>query len=94
MAREMERKIAALPASAGVLFVGVQAQPSESGGGREFFVRLGLVRHLTEAAGKALIRQALAAEMKAGIKIFAGVYRGISGARRDDGPSTARPTAA
>lgn len=93
-ALQMEQKFATLPASAGVLFISVQPQPVEEGHASEFFLRLGLARHLTEGTGKALVQQLLAEEMRSGLKIFAGIYRGVPGTCRDDGSPPARPTPA
>jgi hypothetical protein len=93
-ALQMEQKFARLPETAGVLFVSVQPQAVEEGHASEFFLRLGLARHLTEGTGKALVQQLLAEEMRSGLKIFAGIYRGVSGTCRDDGTPPARPTAA
>lgn len=93
LARMMERKLATLPPSAGVLFVSVSPQPAEDGNSKEFFLRLGIARHFEESTGRALIKKYLAEEMKAGLRIFAGVYRGVSGAYRDDSTTTAHPPA-
>jgi hypothetical protein len=90
----MEQKLASLSPKAGIIFVSVQPQPVEGGDSEEFFVRLGLARHLTERTGKALVQQVLAEEMKSGLKIFAGVYRGVSGTCRDDGTSSSHPASA
>ncbi len=94
LALRMERKLSSLPPSAGVLFVAVQAQPEEGGESKEFFIRLGMVKSLTERTGKALVEQVLAEEMRSGLKIFAGVYRGVPGTCRDDGAPSARPASA
>jgi hypothetical protein len=51
----MEQKLASLSPKAGIIFVSVQPQPVEGGDSEEFFVRLGLARHLTERTGKALV---------------------------------------
>jgi hypothetical protein len=91
-ARAMERKFSILPANAGVLFVSIKAMPSSSGGGAEFHVRLGIARHLTEDTGRSLIRKVLEAERFAGLKMFVAVYRGVSGACRDDGTTTIGPS--
>lgn len=88
-AREMESRFTDLPPSAGVLFVAVQPQPNDSGHANEFFVRLGITRRFGEDTGKALIRKVLSEEIKSGIKVFGGVYRGVSGTCRDDGSSAA-----
>jgi len=94
LARSMERKLMTLPARAGVLFVSVSPTPTEDGNSKEFVVRLGIARHLQEGTGKALISKFLAEEMRSGLRIFAGIYRGVSGACRDDDSSTAHPPAA
>lgn len=90
----MEKLFASLPAEAGVLFASVSPQPVEDGTSVEFFVRLGIARHLTEGTGKALVSKVLADEVKAGVRVFVGVYRGVSGTCRDDGASPTRPTQA
>jgi hypothetical protein len=93
LARKMERRLAALPAQAGILFVSVTAQPTDDGEVKEFVVRLGIARHLQEGTGRALISKYLAEEMRAGLKVFAGIYRGVPGASGDDSSPTTRPTA-
>jgi hypothetical protein len=89
----MEGKFASLPSQAGILFISVQPQPEEDGKSIEFFVRLGLSRQFEEGTGKALIKKILEDEIRAGLRIFSAVYRGVSGACRDYGTSTTHPTA-
>lgn len=93
LARDMEKRLSKLPPEAGVLFVAVQAQPEEGGRCREFFVRLGLRRDLEESTGKALVQHVFADELADGLKISAGVYRGVSGTAREPGAPAARPVA-
>jgi hypothetical protein len=92
-ARDIEQRFAHLPPEAGILFVSVGPQPTEDGKTVEFFIRLGIQRSLTEGAGRALVQQVLEQEIQSGLKVYAGVYRGVSGACRDDGSAAARPTA-
>ncbi len=92
-ARKMEQKFSSLSSQAGVLFVSIIPEPTHDGKAPFFTVRLGITRHLDVKTGKALIHKVLEAEMKAGVKIYVAVYRGISGACRDDGSPTARPLA-
>jgi len=92
-ARMFEQRLACLSPEAGILFSSVEAQPTEDGESREFFVRIGIRRCLTDAAGRALINQVFEQEMQAGLKFYAGIYRGVSGACRDAGSAAARPTA-
>jgi hypothetical protein len=89
----MEEKFSSLPVTAGILFVSVAAQPAEDGISKEYHIRLGIQRRLSEETGKALIRRILEEEMKSGLRIYGGIYRGISGACRDDGTPTARSLA-
>lgn len=93
-ARDIERRLAEVSPDAGVLFVSVTAQPEEGGKSREFFVRLGIRRAFSEDAGRALIRQLCTQEISAGLKILVSVFRGISGADRDDGSEAAHPPSA
>jgi hypothetical protein len=90
----MERRLAQVAPEAGVLFVSVTAQPVEGGKSREFFVRLGIRRVFSEDAGRALIRQICSNEIQAGLQVLVSVFRGISGADRDDGSEAAHPPAA
>jgi hypothetical protein len=93
MARSFEQRFASLPAEAGLLFVSVTPQPTMTGRVVEFHVRVGMRRDLTEGAGKALVKQVLEQEMQSGLKIYAGVYRGVSGACHDTGVAAARSVA-
>lgn len=93
MARSFEQRFASLPASSGLLFISVTPQPTETGRAIEFHVRVGLRRNLTEGAGKALVKQVLEQEMQSGLRIYVGVYRGVSGACHDNGVAAARPAA-
>jgi len=93
MAKKMERKFATLPSQAGVLFISIAPEPEEKGRAAFFTVRIGITRALDAKTGKSLIRKVLASELKAGVKIYVAVYRGISCACRDDGSSSARPLA-
>lgn len=93
LARSFEQRFASLPAEAGVLFVSVSPVPSDSGKTVEFHIRLGMRRSLTEGAGQALVKQVLEQEMQAGLKIYVGAYRGVSGACRDSGSPAACPPA-
>jgi hypothetical protein len=93
LARGIELKLARVAPEAGVLFVGVAAQPVEGGKSREFFVRLGIRRSFSEDAGRALIRQLCNQEIQAGMRILVNVFRGVSGADRDDGSDSAHPPA-
>jgi hypothetical protein len=92
-ARKMELLFGALPSQAGVLFVSIIPEPSQDGRAPFFTVRLGITRRLEVKTGKSLIHKVLETEMKAGVKIYVAVYRGISGACRDDGSASARPLA-
>lgn len=87
-AREMERKFQLLPPEAGILFVSAEPQPEEGGKVREFIIRLGLSRQFEESTGRAIMKKVLEDELKK-FKLFLGVYRGVSGASRDEG--TTRP---
>ena len=91
-AMAMELKLSSLPPSAGVLFVSVKAVPSTNGGGVEFHVRLGISRKFTEETGRGLLRKVLEIERFGGLKLFTAVYRGVSGACRDDGTTTTGPS--
>lgn len=91
LAREMEARLAALPASSGILFVCVQAGPSEDGVSTEFHVRLGISRSFGVETGRALVKKMFEPEAASGLKILVGVYRGVLGACRDDSTSTASP---
>ncbi len=92
-AREMERRFAELAPQAGVLFISVQPDPTEDGKVTDYHIRLGIARRFEEDVGRVLVRKVLEEEIKAGVKIFVGVYRGISCACRDDGTSTAHSLA-
>lgn len=94
LALAFEQRFARLPETAGVLFVSVQAQPSESGRSKEFFIRLGIRRDLEESVGKALVEHVLEQEIQSGVKVYVGVYRGVSGTCRSSGAATAHPSEA
>lgn len=76
-AREIERRFASLPAQAGIVFISVQPQPVEEGKSSEFFVRLGIERRFEAEMGKSLAKKILEPELRSGLKVFIGVYRGI-----------------
>ena len=92
-AREMEQRFASLPPQAGVLFVSIQPQPVDDGKSVEFYIRLGISRRFDEETGRALVKKVLSEEIKEGLRLLVGVYRGVSGACRDDGTPTARSLA-
>lgn len=93
LAREMEAELCKLPAPAGILFASVSAVPEEEGVVTSFEVVLGIRRIFEEGTGVALIQTVLGGYIKAGVDIRARVYRGISGAGRDEGLAAARPVA-
>lgn len=94
LAREMEKKFQRLAPQAGVVFVGVKPIPIDGGKVRTFEVRLGISRRLDESTGMALVRKVLEDETKMGLEITAAIYRGVSGAARDEDSQDAHPTQA
>jgi hypothetical protein len=85
-ALEMERKFQALPKAAGILFVGIKAQPVKSGLDSEIFtVALGISKKIGCDAGMIIIRKVLENEIKAGLVFETKVFCGVSGAARDEG---------
>lgn len=91
-ARVMESKLVSLPPEAGVLFASAKAVPTDSGGGSEFHVCIGIARRFSEETGRGLIRKVLEAEILAGLRLRVAVHRGVSGACRDDGTTTIGPS--
>jgi hypothetical protein len=90
LVKEMTRKFQVLPASAGVLFVGVKAVPVADGACKTFEVRLGVTETIGEQTGRSLIRHVLFEEIDHGYVILASVYPGVSGAAHAAGHEEAR----
>lgn len=84
IARRMEAKFQFLPKEGGILFVSVQPDPVDDGMPQSFLIRLGISRRLEVATGYAIVKKTLADEMKE-YAIYVSVFRGVSGACRDEG---------
>lgn len=96
-AREMEQRFRDLPPSAGILFVGVKALPTKGDlDAQKFELVVGVTRQLEEATGRALIKKMLENEMGLGDAdvIDASVFRGVSGAARDEDSEDPHPAQA
>lgn len=92
-AEMIERRFQDLPPIAGVIFVGVSARPIIGGNCSHFIVRLGLSKRVSEDIGIALINQVLEKELKLGtITVSASVYRGFTGACRDESLEKSNPS--
>lgn len=92
IAREMERRFQRLPHEAGILFVGVQAVPTEDGEAKAFEVRVGIARRFESSTGMAIIKKVLEQEIEEKkFAISASVYRGVSGAARDENDEVPGP---
>lgn len=91
-AREFESRFQKLQPGAGILCVGVVADPIEGGQVRTFTVFMGVSRSMEIDTGIALIKQTLAKEIGSGLfSIKAHVFKGVSGTGRDQastGPRT------
>lgn len=85
LARAYEKRFQALPELAGIVFISVSAKPVVGGEPKSFQILLGLSRRLDESVGWALIRQTMQDVIEMGkINISAKVFRGVSGACRDE----------
>jgi hypothetical protein len=82
LARHMEAKLLDLPPEAGIIFVGVQAEPCQNGYSQEFIVILGVSRVFDTATGKVLAEHILRNEIAEGARITVFAYRGVAGACR------------
>ena len=81
-ARSFEKRLQQLQPVAGVLFVGVNAVPTEDGESRTFEVRLGVKKGMV--AGVALVQFTFRKEIDQGLRFLVSAYQGVSGAARDD----------
>lgn len=93
LALKMEKKLAALPGEAGILFVSVRPEPTESGEAVVFRILAGVSRSTATGAAHALVARTLTEEISVGVNLMVSVHRGILGACKDDSPGTARPSA-
>lgn len=82
-ARDMEKRLQSLRSDAGVIFVGVTAEPAPDGNCKTFNVHLGVTRAIGVATGRALVRHVLDSELSGGFLILASVYQGVPGAAHD-----------
>lgn len=93
LARQMETKLLDLPPEAGIIFVGVQAEPTETGYSQKFVVILGVSRLFDTATGKILAEHILRNEIAEGARITVFAYRGVAGACRVGSNATAHSAA-
>ncbi len=85
LAREMERKLLALPRSSGVLFVGVSVRPETPRSKPIYDIFVGCDRNLDEKLMDPLVRVTLREELESGLELVVSARRGVS--RNDPGPS-------
>lgn len=78
---EMEHKLQKFPAQAGIIFISVKAVPALEGKVTTYEVRLGINKAIGEAAGSALITDALKDWISLGVRINAAVYTGVPGGK-------------
>lgn len=76
---QMERQLQSFPAQAGIIFVSVKAIPELEGKVTTYEVRLGMSKTVGEAAGSALLNEALGDWVLLGVKINAAIYTGVPG---------------
>jgi Tfp pilus assembly protein PilN len=85
LAREYERRFQLLPPGGGVIFVNVEAVPALRGNVHTFIIRLGISKSLDTNTGVAIIKKVMEKEMEEQrFTIQAAVFRGVSGASRDE----------
>ena len=91
-AQGFEDRLSQLPEQAGLLFIAVSALPIVGGESTHFEVVLGVSKRLNETMGKMLVVKALddvMADPKYTISVK--VFRGVSGACRDESASRLSP---
>lgn len=94
VAREYEKRLQALPASAGIIFVSVAAIPVEGGNTIFFDVSLGITKDFDPSLGVSLVKSVFDDEVSSGAAFFRTVSSivGVSGAAHDRGnQGDARP---
>ena len=78
LARQMERRLVALPSSSGILFAGVSVTPETPETSAIFHVWIGCSRELDESLMDALVRATFAQEIIAGLQVVVHAHRGVS----------------
>lgn len=93
LAREFERRFQLLSPEGGILFVAVEPQPEKYGKVKTYVIRLGISRKLDTGTGVAVAKKLMEKEIDAReFNIQVAVYRGVSGAGRDQDHASTRPT--
>lgn len=77
LARQIEEKLSAVRADAGILFIGVSVRPTVAGEAPLYFVWIGCARSTSEELMHHLVATTCAKEIEAGVEIKVEAHRGV-----------------